>query len=109
MDAQLTRVNFRDCMLAESDMTRCQFSKADLTNAKMSGVHLNGADLRDTKLAGARLFRADLEGCRYEPLPGSLPDIAFLSGTVNLSRMWYTRSPHALLELREALHGPSPK
>jgi hypothetical protein len=75
---------------------------ANLEGAWLNSANLKGASLIGTNLKEAMMDRANLEGVIFEIEPNNLPDIVLISRAVNLSLLRYDRSPHALVELREA-------
>ncbi len=90
--AHFVHTNLRQAKLNWANLNECYLEDADL-----SGAHLTGA-----KLKGATFRGVDLKGTVFEPKPGQLPDIISLVTVKNLSRMTYEKSPHGLVELREA-------
>ena len=94
--------------LEGSNLWEAQLQKADLMGAQLQKANLHRAQLQEANLGkaqlqGAHLANADVQDVVFELKPDSLPSIPSFATTRNLSTMTYKTSPHALVELREAL------
>jgi hypothetical protein len=91
--AEGERANFCGANLAE----------AHLEEANLAEAHLEEANLIEAHLEKANLTSANVKAVVFEIQPKTLPLIPTLATTQNLATMTYSRAPHALVELRNAL------
>jgi uncharacterized protein YjbI with pentapeptide repeats len=95
--------DLRETWFDSAKLVKVSFKSANLQKAGFFQADLSGVDLEDADLTDAEFSFADMNDVRYEPRPGTLPNLAALSGATNLSRMNYRDSPQALIDLRDAL------
>lgn len=100
--AKLLGVNLQQANLMDANLQSVDLSTANLKGANLFSANLKKANLSGCNLQGAKLFSANLEGVVFEIKPNNLPDIPFIAEAVNLYLLEYKKSPHALVELREA-------
>ena len=104
--ANLSKANLWRANLSEADLEGANLSKADLGGANLSKANLWRANLSEAilqraNLSGAALKTANLDLIVFELQPGSLPAIQNVALAINLSKMTFYRTPHAMVELRE--------
>jgi hypothetical protein len=108
MGANLQRAYLYKACLKEASLGGANLQRAYLYNAQLQGASLDDANLEETDLIGAQLQGAslddaDLAGAIFEIRPESLPNVPSLARAANLYQLTFRTSPHALVELREAL------
>jgi uncharacterized protein YjbI with pentapeptide repeats len=104
--ANLTEARLAAADLEKADLTNAILAKADLRSVNLKGAYLTGAnlkevDLADVNLEDVNLEKADLKNVNYEVKLKLLPEIVSLRSAANLETMRFTRTPHALEELRQ--------
>lgn len=97
MNADLGKVSLRD-----ADLSDARFIDVNLSMADLWGADLSRASLKDVDMSGTRLWIANLDSVNFELKSGTLPIISDFVSVKNLSRIRYGKSPHSLIELREA-------
>lgn len=113
----LNEVNLRGADLSYIFATKAKFTGVFMNTGNLEGAWLQSAKFDDTTLSygnlrntvllntnlrNANIAKADLAGAIFEPELGTLPRFSTLVSTKNLSKLRYIRSPHGLIELREA-------
>ena len=110
--AILTSAKLKEADLSEAALQNADLAQADLRSADLLKANLHGADIRFAKLEAANLHATDLSGARVEQIdfdnvdfdlkPGTIPYLPDFSHVTNLSKISYHRTPHTLVELRQA-------
>ena len=116
-DADLTGADLWGANLSYILATDAIFSKAYINTGSLEGASLRAAKfdnvilayvnlresvLLDTNLERANVGQADFARAIYEAELGALPHLSSLVTVKNLAHLKFDRSPHALVELRQA-------
>jgi hypothetical protein len=99
----LSQTNFQRAYLVDANLQQATLYNAQLQGANLDDANLEETDLIKAQLQGASLDDADLAGAIFEIRPESLPNVPSLARAANLYQLTFRTSPHALVELREAL------
>jgi uncharacterized protein YjbI with pentapeptide repeats len=99
--AKLIEANLTEANLHNANLTNAKMWKANLAGANLQGANLTRADLQDANVSHADMRGADLTQVVYEPMPGSVPYIPYMTTAKNLSTLTFSDSTHGLIELRE--------
>lgn len=99
--ADLRGANLSGAMPLGANLIGAVLWGANLSEAILLEANLSGADLQGADLSGARLIQANINGTRFQPKPGSLPDVSSLIGIKGLDSLTFAgTSSYALVELR---------
>lgn len=98
----LRGANLHGASLFRANLSGANLFKADLSNADLSRAELSNAHLFESNLSGAKFWYSNVSGVIFVVKPNSLPYIPSIATATGLSKLSYTTSTHALLELRKA-------
>jgi hypothetical protein len=99
----LSQADWQRATLSDANLQRADLYEANLQEADLIEADLQEARLIGTNLQGAFLDYADLAGAIFDIRPEALPNVPSFARAVNLHQLTFRTSPHALVELREAL------
>jgi len=107
-DAQFPRATISSVQFQNAVLWFANFSDATLFETNFQKAALEGASFERAVLLSVNFLQADLrtsffDGARFELKPNCLPQIQSFPTVKGLSTLKYEKTPHALIELREAL------
>ncbi|MCD4811997.1 pentapeptide repeat-containing protein [bacterium] len=101
-DDSLIQANLANAVLPEADLSGTTLTEADLSYANLVRANLKSTGFFSTILVGAWLNDSNLEGVVYELKNGADIDVSSIGRARGLSKLIFSTSPVALVQLRDA-------